>query len=280
VERPGNLISASSLVQETFELLNESGGRVAFTEIASRVFHLNNAPDDLAASLIADLVQNDPRFLLDQTHLAVQTEESETRALKDLHFVVFDVEAIGGRSVPTRIIELGACHVHDGQIISEFESLVNPQTAVPSFISGLTGITDEMLIGAPTFAEIAQEWLAFAGDAVLVAHNSMFDLALLNREIARVFPGCRMRNPELCTVQLARRLTPSLDNHNLDALAEHFAFEITQRHRAAGDARATARLLLHLLDKLEMNGVKTLSEARNFRMSQPPQTELALTLDS
>jgi DNA polymerase-3 subunit epsilon len=99
---------------------------------------------------------------------------------------------------------------------------------------------------------------------VLVAHNSNFDLNLLNQEIARVFPGCRMRNPDLCTVQLARRVAPSLKSYNLDALADHFGIEIKERHRAAGDARATAQVLLRLLDDLEIGGVRTLHEARSF----------------
>jgi len=122
--------------------------------------------------------------------------------------------------------------------------------------------------------------LEFAGDAVLVAHNSMFDLPLLNQEIARVFPGCRMRNPELCTVKLSRRLTPQLKSHNLDALAEHYGFDIAERHRAASDARATARLLLQLLDQLEAHGVRTLTEARSFRVEpQLTKADLQLALD-
>ena len=111
-----------------------------------------------------------------------------------------------------------------------------------------------MLQQAPGFAGVAHEWLDFAGDAVLVAHNSDFDLALLNREIERVFPGHRMGNPELCTVNLARRLLRNSGGHNLDALAEHFGFEINERHRAAGDAHATARLLLKLLNSSESMG--------------------------
>ena len=73
-----------------------------------------------------------------------------------------------------------------------------------------------------------------------------------------------MRNPDLCTVQLARRVAPALERHNLDALVDHFGIEIKERHRAAGDARATAQVLLRLLDDLEIGGVRTLREARNF----------------
>jgi DNA polymerase III epsilon subunit family exonuclease len=260
-----NLISDSALVQETFDLLSKNGGRAAFTEVVDVVFRLAHADKELAASLVGDLVRGDPRFSIEATHLTILDDPIERRPLSEIDFVVLDVEAIGARGVPAKIIELGAYHVRSGKIIDEFQTLIDPGVRLPRFIAALTGISDEMLKGAPKFAEIVDAWLDFAGDAVLVAHNSSFDLALLNQEIARVFPGCRMRNAELCTVKLARRLMRTLDSHNLDALAEHFGLEIAQRHRAAGDARATAQLLLRLLDQLDAHGVRTLIEARSFR---------------
>ncbi len=259
----------------------ESGGRAAFTEITESIFHLANATPELAASLVADLVQNDPRFLPAEQYLTVKADEVETQALREVEFVVMDVEAIAGKSRPTRIIEIGACRISQGKIVDEFETLVNPELPIPPFISTLTGITEEMLASEPSFSEIADRWLTFAGDAVLAAHNSDFDVTLLNQEIARVYPGCRMRNSAICTVQLARRVLPALERHHLDAMAEHFGFEVTGRHRAAGDARATARVLLHLLDELERRGVTTLGEARKFRArADKRQRELQLTLDA
>ena len=166
--------------------------------------------------------------------------------------------------------------------MGEFQSLIDPGVPLPRFITALTGISDQMLKGVPKFPEIVDAWLDFAGDAVLVAHNSKFDLSLLNREIGRVFPGSRMRNAELCTVKLARRLLRSLDGHNLDALARYFGFEIAQRHRAASDARATAELLIHFLAQLESEGVRTLFEARRFTVNSARVTdslELQLALD-
>jgi DNA polymerase III epsilon subunit family exonuclease len=281
VQRPLNLISDSPLVQETFDFILESGGRATFSEITDSIFHLANATDELAASLVADLVQNDPRFNTDGKYLTIKASESETQSLNDVEFVVVDVEAIAGRSIPTRIIEIGACRLAHGEIVDQFETLVNPELPLPRFISALTGITDQMLTPAPKFSTIAEGWLNFAGDAVLAAHNSNFDVTLLNQEIARVFPGCRMRNTELCTVQLARRLMPDLEKHHLDALADHFGFQITERHRAAGDARATARVLVHLIDELEIRGVKTLAEARKFRARHNSgKPELQLAFDS
>jgi DNA polymerase III epsilon subunit family exonuclease len=278
MEIPRNLISDSPLLQETFKLVSDNGGRAPFAEIADVVFRLTHAGEDLAASLVSDLVRNDSRFRLDRSHLAISEDSLELRPLHDITFVVLDVEAIVTRSRPARVIELGAYRVHDGQITAEFQSLINPDASLPRFITTLTGISDEMLQQAPGFSEIVRPWLDFAGDAVLVAHNSDFDLPLLNREIERIFPGHRMGNPELCTVNLARRLLHNSGGHNLDALAEHFGFEITDRHRAAGDAHATARVLINLLELLREHGVTTLADARNFRLSEPSTGELGLQL--
>jgi DNA polymerase III epsilon subunit family exonuclease len=281
MEIPPNLVSDSPLVQETFDLLSENGGRATFAEVADVVFRLTHAGDELAASLVNDLLRNDSRFRIEQTHLTISEDCLELRPLDEIPFVVLDVEAIVARSRPARIIELGAYRVSAGCITEEFQTLINPEARVPRFVASLTGISDEMLQQAPKFPDIVNGWLHFAGDAVLVAHNSDFDLPLLNREIERVFPGHRMRNPELCTVDLARRLLRHSGGYNLDALAEHFGFEIIQRHRAAGDAHATARVLLHLLDQLKEHGVRTLAESRSFRVAaeQPVEIDLQLALD-
>src|SRR5262249_3009642 len=280
VERPLNLISDSPLVQEIFDFIEEREGRADFSEITTSIFHLNNATEQLAASLVSDLIQNDPRFRVEEKRLVINADGAENRLLNELDYVVVDIEAVSGRSLPTKVIEIGACHVVRGQIIDTFEALVNPALPLTPFIAALTGINDEMLISAPMFHEVVEPWLSFAGDGVLVAHNSPFDISVLNQEIARVFPGCRMRNAELCTVQLARRLLPTLNNHHLDALADHFGVEIAQRHRAPGDARATAEILMRLLDELEIRGVRTLSQAREFHPERPMRNHVPLALDS
>jgi DNA polymerase III epsilon subunit family exonuclease len=282
MEVPGNLVSDSALVQETFDLLSANGGRAPFTEIADAVFRLSHADEELSALLVADLIRNDPRFRIEPAHLAIVADDTELRSLNEIDFVVLDVEAIVAKTRPARIIELGAYRVRCGEITDNFQTLLNPDAPLPRFIASMTGISNEMLAAAPKFAEIVNSWLDFAGDAVLVAHNSNFDLPLLNREIARIFPGYRMRNPELCTVNLARRLVSNSEGHNLDALADHFGIENPGRHRAAGDALTTARILLRLLDQLEASGVRTLAEARTFRAAaetQAAELDLQLALD-
>jgi DNA polymerase-3 subunit epsilon len=276
---PRNLISDSTLVQETFELIRENGGRASFTEIADSIFRLANVNKQLAASLVSDLIQNDPRFIIEPEHLRIADDELDSQLLRKTEFVVFDVEAAHDRGSPARIIEIGGYRVRDGEILDEFQTLINPGTLVPRFLANLTGISNEMLRTSPKFAEIAQAWLNFIGDSVLVAHNSNFDLPLLNREIARVFPGYRLRNCDLCTVDLARRLVPQLESHKLDSLAAYFGFEIPRRHRAADDALATARVFVRLLSDLSAHGILTLSEARKFQ-TKLEAGELQLAFDA
>jgi DNA polymerase III epsilon subunit family exonuclease len=276
---PRNLISDSALVQETLELVRDNGGRASFTQIADSIFRLSNVGIGLAASLVADLIHNDPRFTFESEFLHAAADDRDSQILGEIDFVVFDVEAVHDRGMPARIIELGGYRVRAGKILDEFQTLINPEANVPRFLTGLTGISNDMLRAAPKFGDVAHAWLDFIGDAVLVAHNSSFDLPLLNREIARVFPGHRLRNLDLCTVDLARRLVPQLESHKLDSLAAYFGFEIPRRHRAADDALATARVFLRLLDDLSENGIRTLSEARSFQ-TKLAAGELQLALDA
>jgi DNA polymerase III subunit alpha, Gram-positive type len=267
---PRNLISDSTLVQEAFELVRDNGGRVAATQIVDSVFRLSHADQSLAASLVADFIGSDPRFIISDDGVEIVYDDMEQRALSEIEFVVLDVEAVVTPPLPPRIIELGAYRVRAGRIFDDFQTLINPELPVPPFITSLTGITDEVLSNAPRFAEVANRWLQFAGDAVIAAHNTTFDVPLVNREVARVFPGHRMRNVELCTVKLARRLIPELEGHNLDSLAAHFSIPISQRHRAAGDALATAHILIQLLARLENVGAQTLADARTFCVNGQP----------
>lgn len=261
-----NLVSDSTLVEETIHLLRDCGGRAAATEIADIVFKISHLDADLAGLLVADLVKDDRRFkLLDGNTIELQIDETETRLLQDLDFVVVDVEATGAKTPPNRIIELGAYRIHQGTIIDSFLTLVYPGIQIPRFVVSLTGITNEMVKDAPNFADVAPGWLDFVSDAVLIAHNAPFDTSFLNHEISRVYPGHRMLNLNLCTVKLCRRALPGLLNYRLDTIAEHFSIPILQRHRAGSDALATAQVFLHLLTRLEELGIKDFVTARCFQ---------------
>jgi len=262
-----NLVSDSILVQDTIDLLVDSGGRAPASTIVDAIFKLSHIDDDLAGLLVADLVKNDRRFkFLENNTIELQEDDWQSRLLSELDFVVVDVEATGAKTPPNRLIELGAYRIRGGQIVDKFLSLVNPEIPIPRFVMSLTGISNEMVKSAPVFAEVAPSWLDFVSDSVLVAHNAGFDTSFLNHEISRVYPGHRMLNPHLCTVRLSRRVLPDLSNHRLDTIASHFSIPIASRHRAGSDALATAEIFLLLLSKLEAeHGVKDLAAARNFQ---------------
>jgi DNA polymerase III subunit epsilon len=262
-----NLVSDSNFVQETIDLLTCSGGRAAASEIVDVVFKLSHVDDELAGQLVADLIRNDRRFkIVENNTVELQQDDSHSRLLKDLDYVVVDVEATGAKTPPNRLIELGAYRIRGGRIVDKFLSLVNPEIPIPRFVASLTGISNDMVKLAPLFADVAPQWLDFVSDSVLVAHNAPFDTSFLNHEISRVYPGHRMVNPHLCTVRLSRRALPYLSNHRLETIATHFSIPIASRHRAGSDALATAEIFILLLTELEeTHGVKNLAAARNFQ---------------
>ncbi|HST53720.1 MAG TPA: exonuclease domain-containing protein [Pyrinomonadaceae bacterium] len=262
-----NLVPDSSLIEETIQMLRTNGGRARATEVAESVLELPGLEDSFAASLVGELFKDDWRLRVagDSREVELLCEDDETRALSETEFVVFDIETTGPKMPPSRVMEIGAARVRAGRIVAEFQTLVNPRMAIPPFIAGLTGISDDMVARAPAFEEVAAEWLLFADRSVLVAHNAVFDVRFINHEVANVFPGMRMMNSHLCTVALARQLLPDLKSFRLGALAQHFSVTHRMRHRAGDDALATARVFIRLLEHLDDNGVRDIGGARRFK---------------
>jgi DNA polymerase III epsilon subunit family exonuclease len=266
-----NLVPDSALVEETLRFLHTSGGRAPATEVCANLLELPDLDGAAATSLVHELIGEDWRLRV--THDGFEVEalcvDDECRELGETDFVVFDIETTGPKMPPSRIMEIGATRVHAGRIVAEFQTLVNPLMPIPPFIAGLTGIRDEMVADAPTFDEVAGNWLDFAGTSVLVAHNAVFDVRFMNHEVSNMFPGLRMMNSHICTVSLARQLLPELKSFRLAALAEHFSVPHRTRHRAGDDAHATARVFLRLLEHLDEHGVRDLNGARRFQKTLP-----------
>ncbi|HYA08965.1 MAG TPA: exonuclease domain-containing protein, partial [Gaiellaceae bacterium] len=175
-------------------------------------------------------------------------------------FVVVDLETTGGAAAPTGIIEIGAVRVRGGRLLDTFTTLVNPGRHIPPFVSALTGISDAMVAGAPPIAEALPRFLAFAGDAVLVAHNARFDLAFLDRETERL-TGSRIASPVVDTVALARRLLAGrVPRASLAQLAGFVGTSVRPCHRALPDAQATAEVLLALIGLGQERGARTVAD--------------------
>jgi DNA polymerase-3 subunit alpha (Gram-positive type) len=260
-----NLISDSLLINETIQLLQSYGGRASAVKVVDFVMKISAPEPNLARLLVSDLVNIDPRIKLIDDTLELVWNDFENRILAETDFVVFDLETTGAKSPPCRVTEIGAYRVKNGRIIDEYQTLVNPETTIPLFISQLTGITNSMVKNAPKFREVAADFLDFIGDSVLVAHNAQFDMRFLNHEIGRIHADYRVRNPSLCTVRLSRKLLPNVENHRLNTLANHYSVALVNHHRAADDAHATAHIFVNLLEELDKRGVRDLATAKKFK---------------
>jgi DNA polymerase III subunit epsilon len=160
-------------------------------------------------------------------------------------YAIVDIETTGGYAENHRITEV-AIYLHDGlQVTESFHTLINPGRNIPYYITGLTGITTEMVLDSPQFEEIAEDLFKRLEGKIFVAHNAHFDYSFLKKEFEQV--GINWQSKKLCTVRLSRKIIPGLRSYSLGSLAESLGIEITNRHRAGGDAAATAKIFDQLL---------------------------------
>lgn len=183
---------------------------------------------------------------------------------KDRRYAIVDIETTGGLVKRDKITEI-AIVLHDGEkVIDQYQTLINPERSIPSFITGLTGITDDMVADAPLFCEVAKDIVLKTEGAVFVAHNARFDYGFLREEFARL--GYAYTRKQLCTVRLSKKLLPQLKSHSLDALIRHFSLEVDKRHRALDDALATAEVFRRI--RLMGDGEKEMSDIINLGIKE------------
>lgn len=201
---------------------------------------------------------------------ATVAELADHRSLHEIVFVILDLETSGAApSTGAAITEIGAVKVCGGEIVGEFQTFVNPQHGLPDFITSLTGITDEMLVDAPTINAVLPDFLEFLGshqETVLVAHNAPFDLGFL-KAAANEHQYPWPQYPVLDTVRIARNVLDrdEVPNCKLSTLATFFGATTSPTHRALDDARATVDVLYGIFERLGTFDVSTLHELQNFK---------------
>ena len=172
--------------------------------------------------------------------------------------VCFDIETTGLNKKHEVIIEIGAAVLKNGEVTETFNTFVAPGRILSQEIIHLTGITDEMLVGAPSQEEALRAFLAFAGDRPLAAHNAEFDMGFIAE-------GCRrynipFHNTSIDTLILAQNLLPDLGKYKLDIVAEHLHLPAFNHHRASDDAATVAYMLIPFFRQLEEEGVRTIQD--------------------
>ena len=260
---------SSSLVNRAAAYLE--AGPASSIALVRDVLGLGATPRGLAARIAQALVGGDPRVI--QTPegrwtLAGAADAAASPALDGCRFAVVDVETTGASvRAGGRIAEIAVVALDGTEPRVVFHSLVNPGVPLSPFVTRLTGISDVMVRSAPRFEEIADAVLGSLAGTVFVAHSVRFDWAFVAAELERT-RGLLLQGPRLCTVRLARRLLPPLDRRNLDSVADFLGITIEGRHRATGDAVATARILAKLLAIAHDRGALTLAALAAMRSAE------------
>ena len=286
------------LTTRAFDFL--SSGPADSRTLIAHVCQLPSMPPNIAEHMAIALFAGHRRFRRDDAglwHLLDLAQVDRARpdrfdddAIASVPFIVVDLETTGGTFANGhRITEIAAVLVHRGEVTTVFESLVNPERAIPPAVMRLTRIHWEMVSRAPTFRDICAQLLGALEGRVFVAQNANFDWRFLSAEVERA-TGRPLEGRRLCTVRLSKRVLPQLRRRSLDYLSMHYGIENDARHRAGGDARATAAVFVRMLRELERRGCTTLTELerlvgmrsgrRKRRGRRPPAMPQPVTRDT
>ncbi|MEG1267986.1 MAG: PolC-type DNA polymerase III [Oscillospiraceae bacterium] len=181
-----------------------------------------------------------------------------SNASVDGEIICFDLETTGLNVSNERITEIGAVRIRDGEIIDSFDTFVNPGKPVPTKITELTGITDEMLVNAPSEAEAVTQFFEYAGELPLMAHNAGFDMSFIKAALSRM--SVEKSLVSIDTLALTQSLMPELKRFKLDSLTKHFKLPQFNHHRACDDSSALARIYFECLPMMCEKGINTINE--------------------
>ena len=252
-------------------------GPISAPSLCGSVLVMPTAPRTVAERLLIALLGADPRVRqLADGRWGLVPEVQGSPLLDECAFAVVDVETTGMRAFGSdRITEIAVVVMHGERREIAFQSLVNPGRPIPYAISRITNISDDMVRSAPCFSDVADSVVAALSGRIFVAHNARFDWGFVSAELRRA-RDLALDGARLCTVRLARRLVNGVRSCGLDNLCQHFSFENTARHRAAGDALVTALLLTRLLQLARREGARTLQDLEAIGTRRAPRRRRAM----
>jgi DNA polymerase III epsilon subunit family exonuclease len=171
-----------------------------------------------------------------------------------MYCTIIDIETTGLSRVKHGITEIAAVKMRGKEVVASFQTLVNPQCHIPTFITRLTGIDDELVKDAPTIESVLPSFLDFLGDDVFVAHNASFDFGFLEHNLLEHCDH-QLSNKKLCTRKLANRIFPQLPRKRLGDVCEHLGVTNTNAHRAMSDVLATVDVFTNMVDVMYEDGI-------------------------
>jgi len=257
--------SLGTLAARAHDLL--SAGRHPLTQesLVEHVFGIAPGRDDGRKVGASEFWRGQLARLLDDSTVFAQYDDGswglaewgvEDVPLDAMSYIVIDCETTGLDPNAQRVIEIAALRCRGPRVVDRFATLVDPQRSIPTMIRELTGITTEMVRGAPFAPEAISAFLDFAQGTLLVGHNVRFDLNFLGAEALR-HHNVRLLNPSICTIRLANRLMPTLKRPSLANLAKALDITVHDRHRALGDAEVTQQAFWQLACIARERGIAT-----------------------
>lgn len=189
----------------------------------------------------------------------------DNKSLKEVTFVITDIETTGSIRGRDRIIEIAAVKVKNGEILDRFESLINPHRSISRQISRLTKITNAAVQDSPPVEEVLPDYIRFVGDGIFVAHNSLFDFCFINSEIRRLGIDGLKYPVDICTYRLAKKLLPDVKSRGISGLSLYFDYTMKNRHRAMPDVLATHHFLGRFLEMAESEGIVSLHQLIEYQ---------------
>ncbi|MCQ2413767.1 MAG: PolC-type DNA polymerase III, partial [Clostridia bacterium] len=223
--------------------VTDHGNVQAFPEVMLALEKIENADLKILYGIEAYFVNDTARCLFGNRYPAFDDE-----------MIAFDIETTGLSNKTCRIIEIGAVKIKNGEVLESFDVFVDPECPIPEEITALTSITDEMVSGAPKEEEAVRQFLEFAGDRMLIAHNAQFDVGFIRVACER--HGIPFTNSFLDTVGLSKYVNPELKNHKLDTIATAYQLQDFHHHRASDDATILAYIFFKMMERLSSEGIR------------------------
>ncbi|MCP4750912.1 MAG: hypothetical protein GY866_08470 [Proteobacteria bacterium] len=226
---------------------------------------------------LSELLRTDERFVAcsnSSWKCASLENIIEDKPIKDVIFVITDIETTGSIKGKDRIIDIAALKVRNGKVLGKFDSLVNPQKRISKPIVRLTKISNSTIEDSPIIEDVLPDYLRFSKDGIFVAHNSLFDFSFINTELKRI--NIKEFNPqvEICTFRIARKLLPHVKARGINGLSAYFDYQMENRHRAMPDVMATKFFLDRFLEQMEENNIATLHKLIEYQRDRLGKKEL------
>ncbi len=261
------------MIEAVFQLLHRFDGIIS----ESHIRHALGFTSKQDSNTLHELLNSDKRFVdcNNSTWKCLSlTDLIEDKPLKEVTFVVTDIETTGSIRGKDRIIEIAAIKARNGDILDKFESLVNPHKNISKQITKLTRISNSTVKDSPPIEEVLSSYIDFVNNGAFVAHNSLFDFCFINSEIRRLKLEGLKNQTDICTYRIARKLLPDVRARGIKGLSLHFDYPLKNRHRAMPDVMATHFFLNIFLEQLEAKGIDTLHKLIEFQKDKLGKTEL------